>query len=230
MKLVERFYLPSAGRVLLDGHDIGSYDSKWLRRRMAIVSQEPVLYARSIRDNILIGLEPENGVPADEVTSDSAGTALLLLLLLSQWSTCDACFAASKGQMSRVAQIPSEDDIIAAARAANALDFIQSMPDGFDTDCGDKGVQLSGGQKQRIAIARALVRRPLVHSPHLAVIVHSPLQSRHHCVLLSRGFGDRDCVIRCFQAALPGARGTALAPRLSPTTIRAYLLAGAPSH
>lgn len=53
--------------MLLDGHDIGSFDNKWLRRRMAIVSQEPVLYARSIRDNILYGLELENGVPEDEV-------------------------------------------------------------------------------------------------------------------------------------------------------------------
>lgn len=67
VKLVERFYLPAGGQVLLDGHDIGSFDNKWLRRRMAIVSQEPVLYARSIRDNILYGLEVENGVPEDEV-------------------------------------------------------------------------------------------------------------------------------------------------------------------
>ena len=46
VKLVERFYLPSAGQVCMDGRDIGVYDEKWLRRRVAIVSQEPVLYGR----------------------------------------------------------------------------------------------------------------------------------------------------------------------------------------
>jgi len=46
VKLVERFYLPSAGAVRMDGRDVGVYDEKWLRRRVAIVSQEPTLYAR----------------------------------------------------------------------------------------------------------------------------------------------------------------------------------------
>ena len=46
VKLIERFYLPAAGRVLLDGRDIGLYDPHWLKRRVALVSQEPVLYAR----------------------------------------------------------------------------------------------------------------------------------------------------------------------------------------
>ena len=46
VKLVERFYLPSAGAVRIDGRDVGVYDEKWLRRRVAIVSQEPVLYGR----------------------------------------------------------------------------------------------------------------------------------------------------------------------------------------
>jgi ABC-type multidrug transport system fused ATPase/permease subunit len=61
IKLLERFYLPTSGRVLVDGRDIGMYDPKWLRRHMALVSQEPVLFARSIKDNILYGLEEADG-------------------------------------------------------------------------------------------------------------------------------------------------------------------------
>lgn len=61
IRLLERFYLPSSGRVLIDGRDLGMYDPKWLRRHMALVSQEPVLFARSIRDNIVYGLEEADG-------------------------------------------------------------------------------------------------------------------------------------------------------------------------
>uniref|UniRef100_A0A6S8M2Q5 ATP-binding cassette transporter n=1 Tax=Dunaliella tertiolecta TaxID=3047 RepID=A0A6S8M2Q5_DUNTE len=121
VKLLERYYVPQMGEVLIDGRDIGVYNPKWLKRKVALVSQEPVLYARSIRRNIIYGLEPEDGV-----------------------------------------EPPSQAEIESAARQANAHDFISSFPDGYDTDCGEKGVSLSGGQKQRIAIARALVRNPQV--------------------------------------------------------------------
>lgn len=124
VKLLQRFYLPTTGRVLVDGRDVGVYDPGWLRRRMALVSQEPVLYARSVRRNILFGLEADDGVPPHE--------------------------------------IPSDNDVEEAAKLANAHDFVMALPAGYDTDCGERGVQLSGGQKQRLAIARALVRRPAV--------------------------------------------------------------------
>ena len=124
VKLAERFYLPTAGAVLLDGRDVGVYDPGWVRRHVALVSQEPVLYARSLRRNILFGLEVEDGVPPEEV--------------------------------------PTQEDVEAAARLANAHDFICALPQGYGTDAGERGVQLSGGQKQRLAIARALVRRPAV--------------------------------------------------------------------
>ncbi|OCH89914.1 P-loop containing nucleoside triphosphate hydrolase protein [Obba rivulosa] len=119
IQLIERFYDPLTGNVYLDDQPIGKYNVAEYRKHIALVSQEPTLYAGSIRFNILLGATK----PHDEVT---------------------------------------QEEIEAACRNANILDFIQSLPQGFDTEVGGKGSQLSGGQKQRIAIARALLRNPKV--------------------------------------------------------------------
>ncbi|CAO2044869.1 unnamed protein product [Urochloa humidicola] len=113
--LLERFYDPSAGQVTLDGVDIRRLRLKWLRAQMGLVSQEPALFAMSIRENILFGKE-------------------------------DA----------------TEEDVVAAAKAANAHNFISQLPQGYDTQVGERGVQMSGGQKQRIAIARAILKSPKI--------------------------------------------------------------------
>ncbi|QDZ23496.1 ABC transporter [Chloropicon primus] len=118
IKLIERLYEPEKGQVSLDGCNISGYDRKWLARKMALVGQEPVLFACSIKENIMYGLEGD--------------------------------------------EKPTMDAVIAAAKCANAHDFIQELQDGYDTECGEKGMQLSGGQKQRIAIARAVVRDPSI--------------------------------------------------------------------
>eukprot|EP00123_Amoebidium_parasiticum_P012893 comp21636_c0_seq1/m.30395 comp21636_c0_seq1/g.30395 ORF comp21636_c0_seq1/g.30395 comp21636_c0_seq1/m.30395 type:complete len:772 (-) comp21636_c0_seq1:303-2618(-) len=119
VNLIERFYEPDIGRVAIDNVDVGEYDHNFLHSKIALVGQEPVLFARTIRDNIIYGLQ---------------GTS----------------------------QEPTFDEVQQAAKLASAHDFIMSMPKGYDTEVGEKGVQLSGGQKQRIAIARELVRKPTV--------------------------------------------------------------------
>ncbi|KAJ3695068.1 hypothetical protein LUZ60_000445 [Juncus effusus] len=115
ISLIQRFYDVDRGIVRIDGMDLRQLDIIWYRGFTALVSQEPVLFSGSIKDNISFG-KPE----------------------------------------------ASEDEIVEASRAANAHEFISSLNDGYNTDCGERGLQLSGGQKQRIAIARAIIRNPSI--------------------------------------------------------------------
>ncbi len=109
--LVPRLYEPGAGHVLVDGRDIRTLRLADLRRHIAIVSQEPVLFNDTIYNNLLLGRP-----------------------------------AATRAEVE------------AAARAAHADEFIRTLPQGYDTEVGERGSQLSGGQKQRIALARAFLR------------------------------------------------------------------------
>jgi len=114
--LILRFYDPQSGRVLVDGADIRHCDPLELRRHVALVPQDPVIFAAGVTDNVRYG-RPE--ATAEEVR--------------------EAC------------------------AAAHALDFVEKLPQGFDTDLGERGVKLSGGQRQRISIARAILAdRPIL--------------------------------------------------------------------
>ncbi|GFQ83988.1 ATP-dependent translocase ABCB1 [Trichonephila clavata] len=115
VNLIQRFYDPVKGYVTLGDYDLKTLNVHWLRSKIGIVSQEPVLFSGSIAKNIEYGYE--------NVTFP---------------------------------------DVVAAAKMANAHDFIIKLPQGYDTLVGERGAQLSGGQKQRIAIARALVRDPKI--------------------------------------------------------------------
>jgi len=111
VNLLSRFYDPTAGHVLLDGVDIREYKLADLRNQFGLVPQDPVLFSRTIADNIA-------------------------------YTSADA----------------AENDIIEAAKAANAHDFIMKLPDGYRTVVGERGATLSGGERQRVALARAFLK------------------------------------------------------------------------
>jgi ATP-binding cassette subfamily B protein len=110
-QLMLRFYQAQKGVIRFDGVDIADLDPVALRRRIAVVAQDPVIFSGSIAANIRYG-------------------------------RADA----------------TPDEVRRAADAAAASEFINALPDGFDTLVGERGVTLSGGQRQRLAIARAILR------------------------------------------------------------------------
>ena len=115
-QMLLRFYDPASGRVMIDGVDLRDVHPDAVRQRLALVPQEPVIFANSVRENVRYA-RPEASLEAVR----------------------EACVAAF------------------------ADEFIQQLPQGYDTDLGERGVRLSGGQRQRIAIARAILAdRPIL--------------------------------------------------------------------
>lgn len=109
--LLLRFDEVESGSIQIDGIDIRNVKQSELRRRIAYVPQEPLLFHRSIRENISYYHQT------------------------------------------------TDEEIIQAAKAAHAHEFIEKLPDGYDTVVGERGIKLSGGQKQRVAIARAILKK-----------------------------------------------------------------------
>ena len=110
-QLLLRFYDAQSGSIQFDGVATDQVDPEDLRKRIALVAQDPMIFAGSIKENILYG---------------------------------------------RVGA--TDDEVIAATTAAAAHEFITNLPDGYQTEVGERGVTLSGGQRQRIAVARAILR------------------------------------------------------------------------
>jgi ATP-binding cassette subfamily B protein len=114
--LLLRFYDPQSGRVLIDGADIRHCDARDVRRTIALVPQDPVIFAANVAENVRFG-RPD----------------------------------------------ATDAEVREACAAAHALEFIERLPQGFDTQLGERGVRLSGGQRQRLSIARALLAdRPIL--------------------------------------------------------------------
>jgi ATP-binding cassette subfamily B protein len=115
LNLLLRFWDPTSGRVLIDGHDLRDVTLDSLRRQFGVILQETFIFNTTVRANIAFG-RPD----------------------------------------------ATDEQIVAAATAAQLHDFVLSLPAGYETVLGDRGVRMSGGQRQRLAIARAVLRDPAV--------------------------------------------------------------------
>ena len=113
VSLLERFYDPDTGQILVNDHPIRSVNISVYRSMVSLVAQDTVLYRGSIRENLLLGFSEDESVP--------------------------------------------DERIFHACRQANIHDFVESLPNGYNTTCGVRGMTFSGGQRQRIAVARALI-------------------------------------------------------------------------
>jgi len=110
-QLLMRFYEANEGEIMLEGEPLKNLSREAMRRQMALVPQDPVIFATSAMENIRFG-RPD----------------------------------------------ATDDEVIEAAKAAAAHEFLNKLPEGYNSYVGERGVMLSGGQKQRIAIARAILR------------------------------------------------------------------------
>ena len=141
--LLPRFLTPQLGSVSIDGQDLAGVSLSSLRRHIGFVTQETILFAGSVGDNIRYG-RPE----------------------------------------------ATDEEVVQAARVANAYEFIAELPEGFATDVGERGQRLSGGQLQRLALARAVLANPpllILDEATSAVDAESEAQIQEALARVTRG-------------------------------------------
>lgn len=180
-KLLQGFYQPSAGRILVDGVDIRYLSANELRSYFGVVPQETVLFSGTIYDNL-------------------------------QMASPNASF----------------EQIVAACQMAEIHQVIEALPQGYQTEIGERGAGLSGGQKQRIAIARALLKRPSIlvfdeatsaldgpTAEHFAQTINA-LKGKVTMLFITHGLPKGLHVDAIYRLGSQGAQRVALAPGPNP--------------
>lgn len=182
-KLLQGFYQPHAGRILVDGVDIRYLSANELRSHFGVVPQETTLFSGTIYDNL-------------------------------QMASPSATF----------------EQIVAACRMAEIHSAVEALPQGYQTEIGERGAGLSGGQKQRIAIARALLKRPSIlvfdeatsaldaHTAELFAHTVNALRGKVTMIFITHGLPKGLVVDAIYHLGPQGAQRVALAPAVAART------------
>jgi ATP-binding cassette subfamily B (MDR/TAP) protein 1 len=154
--LIARLYNANEGQVLLDGHDVKGLGVRSVRGQISLVQQEPCLLARSILENIALGLvsSPKHEHLRDALMGDTLNKIAKLV------RGGQDLRSASQAHGPQIVEIV--DLVLNAATLADAASFVERLNEGYGTSVGGKGNLISGGQKQRISLARALIKDPRI--------------------------------------------------------------------
>lgn len=136
-KLVARFYEYQGGKLLIDGYDIRDLDLKHYRNILGIVTQTPFLFEGTVMDNIRYGRQDIRVEDETDTLDNSGGFRL--------------------GE-----RHATDEEVIAVAHRVGNGDWIKSLPDGLQTEVGERGGNLSIGQRQLVAIARVMLENPQI--------------------------------------------------------------------
>ncbi|CAA9988605.1 multidrug resistance protein, putative [Plasmodium knowlesi strain H] len=173
LKLIERLYDPTEGDIIInDSHNLKDINLKWWRSKIGVVSQDPLLFSNSIKNNIKYSLYSLKDLEylSDQLNEDGSASQDGL-------DKRNSCRAKCAGDLNDMMKTTDSDGLIHARKNYNIIDdsevvnvskkvlihdFVSALPDKYETLVGSNASKLSGGQKQRISIARAIIRNPKI--------------------------------------------------------------------
>ncbi|EUD68353.1 multidrug resistance protein [Plasmodium inui San Antonio 1] len=173
LKLIERLYDPTEGDIIInDSHNLKDVNLKWWRSKIGVVSQDPLLFSSSIKNNIKYSLYSVKDL--ENLSEQSNDDGFASQNGANNRNSCRAQCAGDLNDMIKTTdsaellqvrkkyETIQDSEVVSVSKKVLIHDFVSALPDKYETLVGSNASKLSGGQKQRISIARAIIRNPKI--------------------------------------------------------------------